>query len=228
LPNPLAASPSQPTESFLDDLANALQRTVYAIYQSALPESLVDVLWLECNQLPDTEFKKAGVGRQDEFQLNRDIRRDKIHWLDGETPSQQAFMAWMEGLRLGLNQRLFLGLFDYECHFARYGEGAFYKKHLDAFKTPEESHLPKRLLSSVLYLNRDWGNEDGGELLLYPPQDENTPEDIQPLAVVAPLYGRLVVFLSDEFPHEVALARRERQSIAGWFRSQGLAVAQVV
>jgi SM-20-related protein len=65
-------------------------------------------------------------------------------------------------------------LFDYECHFARYGEGAFYKKHLDAFKTPEESHLPKRLLSSVLYLNRDWGNEDGGELLLYPPQDENT------------------------------------------------------
>jgi SM-20-related protein len=33
-----------------------------------------------------------------------------------------------------------------------------------------------------------------------------------------PTYGTLVVFLSDEFPHEVLKAHRDRYSIAGWFR----------
>lgn len=225
---PSVAIPSLPTHDFLDNLANALNHPGYAIYESVLPEPLLDALWQECHQLPDTEFKKAGIGRQDEFQLNRDIRRDRIHWLNGETEAQATFLAWMDALRLGLNQRLFMGLFDYECHFARYGEGAFYKKHLDAFKSSQDSPLPRRRLPSVLYLNRDWGRGDGGELLLYPPQDEDLLAETQPLEIVAPVYGRLVFFLSDEFPHEVARALRERQSIAGWFRSQGTGVAQVL
>jgi SM-20-related protein len=38
---------------------------------------------------------------------------------------------------------------------------------------------------------------------------------------VQPAYGSVVVFLSDCVPHEVAAARRDRYSIAGWFRVNG-------
>src|SRR5690606_40843214 len=51
-------------------------------------------------------------------------------------------------LRLYVNRHLFLGLYEYECMFAHYPAGAFYKKHLDAFK----SGINRRL-STVLYLN---------------------------------------------------------------------------
>ena len=38
------------------------------------------------------------------------------------------------------------------------------------------------------------------------------------LEQVRPEYGKLVIFLSEVFPHEVRPAQRERYSIAGWFR----------
>ena len=36
--------------------------------------------------------------------------------------------------------------------------------------------------------------------------------------MVTPSFGTIVVFLSEEFPHEVLPAKRDRYSIAGWFR----------
>ncbi|WP_335340025.1 2OG-Fe(II) oxygenase [Sedimenticola selenatireducens] len=33
--------------------------------------------------------------------------------------------------------------------------------------------------------------------------------------------GELAVFLSEEFPHEVLAADRDRYSVAGWFRVNG-------
>lgn len=113
----------------------------------------------------------------------------------------------MDKLRLGINQRLFLGLFDYESHFAVYAPGAFYQKHRDAFRG-----APGRKLSTVLYLNNDWDIQAGGELVLYDEAGE------QEILQIAPECGRLVIFLSEDFPHEVLPATRPRQSIAGWFR----------
>lgn len=202
-------------EALLDDLAEALVRDGYRILPLHLPSDLTDRLWQELQDLPDNELKVAGIGRQDDFQLNRDIRRDKIHWFTGETATQKDFLDWMEQLRAGLNCRLFLGLFDYESHFASYGPGAFYKKHLDAFKSLSNPLQANRVLSTVLYLNRDWQPGDGGELLLF------NDDDTHLLETVTPDYGKLIIFLSERFPHEVAVARRERQSIAGWFRTQG-------
>jgi SM-20-related protein len=204
-------------ENLLDILADALMRDGYLILANVLPPELVLGLRQELQALPDEELKAAGIGRLDDFQLNRQIRRDKIHWLDGKSETQQAFFSWMETVRLGLNQRLFLGLFDYECHYASYAPGAFYKKHFDTFKNQMNPAQPSRVLSTVLYLNPDWCEGDGGELLLYDEADEE-----KLLRSLAPEYGKLVVFLSDKFPHEVAVAQRERQSIAGWFRTQGL------
>ena len=58
---------------------------------------------------------------------------------------------------------------------------------------------------------RIWKAEDGGELVLY-----RGEEDSQGMRV-SPSWGTIVVFLSEEFPHEVLPANRDRYSIAGWY-----------
>jgi len=191
----------------LDVIAEALEQRGYAIVPNALPGAVTDGLFLDLKAIQEAEFKPAGIGRQDDFQLNRFVRSDKICWLRGTTDASRAFMDWAEQLRVGLNRRLFLGLFDYECHYASYPKGAFYKKHLDAFKGRSN-----RVLSTVFYLNPRWSPGDGGELVMY---DENGERELER---VVPEYGKLVIFLSEQFPHEVLPAQRERYSIAGWFR----------
>jgi SM-20-related protein len=64
----------------------------------------------------------------------------------------------------------------------------------------------------VLYLNYGWQPDDGGEMLLY------REDEAEPFARVLPDMGRIAVFLSEEFPHEVRAAQRDRYSIAGWYR----------
>jgi SM-20-related protein len=70
-----------------------------------------------------------------------------------------------------------------------------------------------RILSTVLYLNEDWQACDGGELVVY----ESTGKSI--IATVNPTFGRMIIFLSDAFPHEVLVSHKTRRSIAGWFRA---------
>lgn len=192
-----------------DFLANALSQRGYAVLPEALPPTLASSLFLRVSALADEAFRAAGVGREGGFQLNPFVRSDQIRWMSASDPAEKAYLAWMETLRQALNQRLFMGLFDYEGHFARYQPGAFYKKHLDAFKGRSN-----RVLSTVFYLNPGWQESDGGQLLIY--GDAN-----QVVARVTPLLGTLVVFLSDAVPHEVLAAKRTRYSIAGWFRVNG-------
>jgi SM-20-related protein len=112
----------------------------------------------------------------------------------------------MEEIKITLNRQLFMGLFDYESHYAHYEAGAFYKKHLDAFKGRSN-----RILTTVAYLDNQWSPYKGGELSIY-------NADNQLISLVPPKAGTFVVFLSDEFPHEVHLCHDDRYSIAGWFR----------
>lgn len=199
-------------ESLLDRIADALVDRGYWIGDDALPNQVGIDLLKRFDQLQVDEFRKAGIGRQTDFQLEGTIRSDNIHWLTNNSLATTAFLSWMDALKLGLNRRLFMGMFDYESHFAHYPVGAFYKKHLDAFRQKDGQRNSNRVLSTVFYLNENWSADDGGELLIY------NSEDTQVIEKVAPAFGRLVIFLSEKFPHEVLPARRERKSIAGWFR----------
>jgi SM-20-related protein len=61
-------------------------------------------------------------------------------------------------------------------------------------------------------LNQDWQKDDGGELRLYlNGTADDTHIDIMPVG------GRLILFLSAKFLHEVLPAKRERISLTGWF-----------
>ncbi len=192
----------------LDRIADDLATTGYCIYPQALPHSLTDRMYQYMQDLEQEEFRRAGIGRDQEHQLNRQVRGDQIRWLSASRPEESAYLAWMEELRIGINRRLMMGLFDYECHFSRYPQGAFYRRHLDAFQG-----RTNRVLSTVCYLNPDWQPGNGGELLIYADEQAQAP-----IERVQPCYGTLVVFLSDRFPHEVLPAQRERLSLTGWYR----------
>lgn len=188
-------------------IAQDIEKQGYSIRHGALPEDLANTLFINQQALAAEKFKKAGIGRGDEYLENDFVRTDEICWITGETPAGRQWLDWSSGLQTFLNRRLFLGLFSFESHFAHYGPGDYYKRHYDAFRGEAN-----RVLSVVAYFNRGWVPSNGGELVIY--TDDHDKEGVK----VVPLFGTLVTFLSEEFPHEVLAANRDRYSIAGWFR----------
>ena len=188
-------------------IADTIEKQGYGVLPAALSESVCNSLLDYLAELEQSEFHPAAVGRGLEAARDPLVRRDSIHWIGEEHPASSQWLAWARRLRLYLNERLFLGLFSFESHFSRYRQGDFYRRHVDAFKG--ESN---RVLSLVVYLNKNWRPELGGELRIFCPV--NNTEIVR----VAPEYGTLVLFLSEEFPHEVLPAQCDRYAVAGWFR----------
>ena len=188
-------------------IADDVYQQGYSIQPLALPSDLALLLAAEVHGLGPGYFERAGVGRQREHIVNRFIRNDDICWIDGTSEPCAKWLQWTQALQLDLNRRLLLGLFSFESHYAYYRAGHFYKRHYDAFRGQAN-----RILTVVAYLNQHWQPDDGGELVLY-----RSDDDQQGIKVV-PALGSLVVFLSEEFPHQVLPAQRDRYSIAGWYR----------
>lgn len=194
-------------------IANDILSKGYSIRPYSLPDYLSHQLCSHIETMPPSNFKRAGIGRKNIHIINDFIRTDEICWITGESHAGKAWLSWAESLQTFLNRRLFLGLFSFESHFAHYAKGDFYKKHKDAFKGEDN-----RILSLVVYLNNDWWIEDGGELVIYKSKTKHTQLFNSDFIKVTPALGTIVVFLSEEFIHEVLPARRDRYSIAGWFR----------
>lgn len=199
--------------SLFESISNDIMDKGYSIRPYALPESLTTLLLQHITELPPHNFKQAGIGRAQDHTLNTFIRTDAICWLTDNSQASSAWVSWAESLQVFLNRRLFLGLFSFESHFAHYAKGDFYKKHKDAFKGEGN-----RVLSVVVYLNKHWNPTDGGELVIYNNQLPDSSLIDNTKTTVIPGFGTIVVFLSEEFPHEVLPAKRDRYSIAGWFR----------
>lgn len=187
------------SEVYLDDI----ESHGYTVIHNAIPKSLIAQLMLDCYRI-NPEFSIAGIGRKNDLHINKTIRKDKTFWFDGSSQAQLDYLALMAEMRMVLNRSFFLGLFDYECHYAKYLQGDFYKKHYDAFKGRSN-----RVFTTVLYLNTP---DSGGELVIYKPKSQQVEVCIKPQA------GTLVMFESERFMHEVLPAGNERYSVAGWFR----------
>lgn len=192
------------------EISYQLEHTGYIVLAKPLVDDLLAELFTRCHDDDPSRFHAAQVGRGAVKKRIDSIRGDVINWLDADNSTDQAYLACMEDLRLGLNASLYLGLFDYECHYAIYGEGDGYAKHLDALQGKRN-----RILTTVLYLNEDWQACDGGELVVFEPTGESV------IATVKPTFGTMIIFLSESFPHEVLFSHATRRSIAGWFRVSG-------
>ncbi len=191
----------------LDYLVAQIRVQGFAVIDNLLPEDISQGLLAELQRVNTAAFKRAAIGRGEDAHINNEIRTDWILWLEAGEDSVDLYLCAMTAFRLALNRALYLGLFDYECLWAYYPPGAFYERHLDAF-----AGSSNRRLSTVLYLNTGWQPGDGGELNLYHPQTGEL------VAQVPPRFGTMVVFLSEDFPHEVLPTRKPRFSVAGWFR----------
>ena len=151
--------------------------------------------------------------RQAELALNKkiisEIRNDQIFWLDektdSKTPAEEKILHNLQALQSELKTNLRVFLDSFECHYAFYDKGHFYKKHRDT-----TSHNNKRIFSFVIYLNPNWQPEDGGQLVGYQADGEVSFE-------IRPELGHLLLFRSD-LEHEVKPTTRERLSLTGWFR----------
>ncbi|MCC6074453.1 2OG-Fe(II) oxygenase [Pseudomonas sp. GCM10022188] len=200
------ASPTPLSARILDDLAER----GWSVQSDALPPGLAGALAAECRRRHAAgALARASVGRGSGQLVDEGIRGDHIQWLGrGETPATDQYLDLLDELRATLNRELFLGLEDYECHFALYPPGSFYRRHLDRFRDDD-----RRTVTTVCYLNADWQAEHGGALRIELPDGEE--RDVLPAA------GTLVVFMSADFPHEVLAASRERLSLTGWYRRRG-------
>jgi SM-20-related protein len=191
--------------SQFNQLADGIAENGYAVIDEFLDSREVDsILALDGFKSGLLHFKKAGIGKNQQKQINETIRGDYISWIDpatSEAPLKE-YIAKLHELIASVNQNLFLSLKDCEVHQTIYPVGSFYKRHLDQFK--KDDH---RKLSVICYLNKNWTDTDGGQLRLYLGTQS---KDVLPLA------GRLVCFRSDLLEHEVLPAKRERLSLTGW------------
>jgi SM-20-related protein len=178
-----------------DAIGNALADEGFWIGQNILPCKEV-YAWREV--LRGLPAKYAGTGQ---FGIKSNLRTDSVSWLKDEP---KELIKLLDAIKQGLNQSCFLGIHDYEAHYARYECGGHYAPHIDAFQQNN-----RRILSAVLYLNENWRQENGGQLRLYV---KGEFQDIQPTC------GTLVLFRSTDILHEVVRSERPRESVACWFR----------
>ena len=190
------------TKELFEQITDALVNDGYIIIQDALPQDIIATL--QTTARGQTNYKQASISATSNTHIDTNKRRDKTKWLDENNASE--YLLLMKELQEYLNQSLYLGLSYYEAHFALYEKGDFYEKHLDSFRGNKN-----RVVTTVYYLNEEYEDGNGGELIIY---DQNSKE----IQRVVPKANTLVVFLSEEFPHEVLKAKKERYSIAGWFR----------
>lgn len=195
--------------ALFDTIADGLAEHGYAVADQFLSQTEVGTILSHESFRAETQaFRKAGIGKQQDHQINEGIRGDYIRWIDKRTASEgvSAYLMRIEQLMQYINRALYLSLKDYEIHMTVYPVGSFYRRHLDQFK--KDDH---RKLSVICYLNEGWKEEHGGQLRIY---RTNGPFDILPVA------GRLVCFRSDQLEHEVLPATRERLSLTGWILDQ--------
>ena len=197
-----------------------LTKNGYAICEDFLPAQIIQALADKAEKrYIDGKMLVAKTGKNANAQHSA-IRNDSIYWLDEDSlnSSTQTYFAKIEALKVALNQSLFMNLHDVETHLAVYPIGGVYLKHLDQFKQTGNTPTPERQLSSVLYLNDNWQEDEGGELRLH--LNEVANNNVSKYIDILPIAGRLVLFLSADFWHEVLPATRNRISLAGWFRTR--------
>lgn len=177
------------SENFLSDaLANNLKQNLIALNQEHL-------------------LMTAGIGNSEKPSYDGAIRSDSIYWLDKNHHNQfeNEFFTQIEAFIKYLNSSCFAGITGYEFHYSLYESGDFYLKHLDQFR-----NNPSRKYSMITYLNSNWQESDGGELLIH--QLDNNQK-------IAPTQGKTIFFKSDELVHEVLVTQNTRMSITGWLKS---------
>lgn len=187
---------------------DALLHQPYMILDHFLPTHLLEDLQAYFSKIKEEErLRQAGIGKHSE-QVTA-IRSDMIYWLPDEVKELNPTLCHIQNFMDELCRFYRIPTLVPELHLAEYPQGAYYKKHVDTFKNDNS-----RMITFILYLNAGYKEGDGGQLRIF--LEDETFIDI------APLNNRLVVFKSDELPHEVLPTHTTRKSLTGWFKKDPL------
>lgn len=143
-------------------------------------------LLLEKHGILETELALDAIRDQTSVPFLRDFFEERVVF----DPLHQALPGW-----LGL-----AGHMVKVQHNA--GQGACFPMHFDTYGDDG------KCVTAVLYLNEDWEQGDGGEIVLYP-----FP---RPCVVVQPRFGELVLFSSQQLLHRVMPAFKPRYALTTW------------
>ncbi|XP_047459281.1 egl nine homolog 1 isoform X1 [Mugil cephalus] len=142
----------------------------------------------------------------------KDIRGDKITWIEGREPGCEKIlflMSRMDDLIRHCNGKL--GNYTIngrtKAMVACYpGNGTGYVRHVD------NPNGDGRCVTCIYYLNKDWNAKEHGGLLRIFPEGKAQFADIEPK------FDRLLLFWSDRRnPHEVQPAFTTRYAITVWY-----------
>ncbi|MDB5256490.1 MAG: putative proline hydroxylase [Chitinophagaceae bacterium] len=194
-------------ESDFEAIIDSYIKTKVGISDSFLDTVLAGHLKNNIVQLQQQQkLEGASTGNDAGRIQNNQVRGDTIYWLDRKHNDmyENEFFDRMDAFVLYLNNSCYTGITSYEFHYTLYEPGTFYKRHKDQFKNDSS-----RQFSIINYLNEDWRLEDGGELLIQLPNEEQ---------LIAPTNGKIVFFKSNELEHEVLYTTKNRMSITGWLK----------
>ncbi|MEN9347926.1 MAG: hypothetical protein RLZZ77_1437 [Bacteroidota bacterium] len=193
----------------MEEMLDSFEKKGFCLFHQLLPKEDLAMIRQELEAIKNSEqWKKAGIGKMDELKVDSSQRGDFIHWIDPHSlaPATSRYFEKMDEIIQLLNRSFYLGIRDSECHYTEYPVGTFYKRHVDRHR-----HQSSRIVSMVFYLNENWTEADGGQLMVY---HEDGSEDC-----ILPQEGLLAVFLSEK-EHEVLPTHRVRQSITGWMLNE--------
>jgi SM-20-related protein len=149
----------------------------------------------------------AHIHAENKNSLLHPVRNDFIQWIDSATqqPVEIHWLSYLEQVRLSLKNYFILSLTHVESHFAYYPVHHFYQRHSDQKKIDN-----CRFFSMVCYLNKDWEDQHGGQLVGY--------DHEKIIFKINPSFGSIILFKS-EIEHEVLISHRDRTSVVAWFRT---------
>ena len=227
--------PRLPSSAIVD-----LSAKGYAIIPNFLPPDLVSDLNADVSSLRSgSKFNVARIGQDATNKLNTDIRvaetcfvgRTKLQ--DCPDAARERLYDALDGVRNDLSGNSVLDekspstgelikaapALDStlsELLYAYYPQGGFYRRHRDAISG---SASVLRCYSLLLYLNENWTPEDEGQLRMhFDSGGDFLPEGEGPNYIdVEPRGGTLVLFKSDQVPHEVLDTKAQRLAVVGWY-----------
>ena len=194
-------------EAKFEELIESFVTNKIGISEAFLSLPLAAALQKNLLQLnTDGRMLGAGIGNATIKGTNKKVRSDKTFWLEDDTQND-AELEFMDIIRefMGhLNRTCYTGLNACEFHYALYEEGSFYARHKDQLRNDDN-----RKYSMISYLNEDWVESNGGQLIVYNEKGKSS---------ILPTNQKAVFFQSDVVEHEVAVASRSRMSLTGWLK----------
>ncbi|TPX33750.1 hypothetical protein SmJEL517_g03472 [Synchytrium microbalum] len=167
-------------------------------------------------------------GEGDDPYRDRTARTDRIAWLHhdkppGNHPAFSSLLSRMDALRSDISSLLHLSPPTNpnatEIQLALYSgqQQGGYTKHRDAFPVDDINDVEQRRVTAILYLNDFALNSEvsGGCLRITTPSlDGGGGEYVD----VAPVGGRVVVFMSGAVDHEVLNSKVTRVALTCWWK----------